>query len=83
MTSASHTPAHESTTTVASFRTWRGSRCIVARGPAGATITTCDQQGGVHYPKPASESRSYEQFIASDVEPLLQCFGDYFRTGQT
>ena len=51
MTSTSHTPAHESTTTVASFRTWRGSRCIVARGPAGATITTCDQQGGVHYPK--------------------------------
>ena len=39
MTPISHTPAHESTTTVAPFRAWRGSQFIVARGPTGATIT--------------------------------------------
>ena len=31
---ASHTPAHESAAAVASFRTWLGSRPIIARGPA-------------------------------------------------
>ena len=29
----SHTPAHESTATVAPFRAWRGSLSIIARGP--------------------------------------------------
>ncbi len=32
--SASHTPAHESAATVASFRIWLGLRLIIARGPA-------------------------------------------------
>lgn len=29
----SHIPAHESSTTVAPFRTWRGLQSIVAGGP--------------------------------------------------
>ncbi len=32
--SASHTPAHESTATVAPFRAWRDSQSIIAGGPA-------------------------------------------------
>ena len=35
---ASHTPAPESTVTVAPFRAWRSSQLIVARGPTKATI---------------------------------------------
>jgi len=38
MTQPSHTPAHNCTATVASFRTWRGLQRIVARGPSWATI---------------------------------------------
>ena len=38
MTQFSHTPAPNFTATVASFRTWRGSQRIVARGPNWATI---------------------------------------------
>lgn len=34
----SHTSAPESVTTVASFRTWRGSQLIVAKGPMFAII---------------------------------------------
>jgi len=35
---ASHTTAHESAVTVAPFRAWRGSRLVIARGPARDTI---------------------------------------------
>ena len=35
---ASHTSAHDITTTVAPFRAWRGSQKIIARGPTGVTI---------------------------------------------
>jgi len=34
----SHIPAHDSITTVAPFRAWRGLRLHVAGGPKGATI---------------------------------------------
>ncbi|GGY40666.1 hypothetical protein GCM10011297_11990 [Bacterioplanes sanyensis] len=40
MTPTSHTPAHESTATVAPFRAWRGLQLIVARGPMRATTTS-------------------------------------------
>ncbi len=39
---ASHTPAPESFATVASFRTWRGLRTIVAGGPTGPPWTSSD-----------------------------------------
>jgi len=32
----SHTPAHESSAAVASFRTWPSSQSIIARGPKGS-----------------------------------------------
>jgi len=35
---ASHTSAHELTTTVAPFRAWRGLQPIIARGPTQPTI---------------------------------------------
>jgi len=41
--SASHTPAHELTTTVAPFRAWRGLQLIIARGPAKSSIKPCKQ----------------------------------------
>jgi hypothetical protein len=35
---ASHTPAHDVTATVASFRTWRSSQLAVAGGPTGLPL---------------------------------------------
>lgn len=32
----SHTPAHESSAAVASFRTWPSSQSIIAKGPKGS-----------------------------------------------
>jgi len=37
-TPTSHTPAHESTVTVAPFQAWRNSQCIIAEGPIEVTI---------------------------------------------
>lgn len=41
MAPTSITSAHESVTTVAPFRAWRGSWRIIAWEPVGATITDC------------------------------------------
>jgi len=38
-TSASHTPAHNVTATVAPFRAWRGLQIVIAGGPTEASIT--------------------------------------------
>ena len=45
VTQPSHTPAHNLTATVASFRTWRSSQPHVARGPDWATIMLSRKHG--------------------------------------
>ena len=37
-TPTSHTPAHESTATVAPFQAWRNLQCIIAEGPIEVAI---------------------------------------------
>ena len=50
--SVSHTPAHESATTVAPFRAWRGSQPIIAKEPTEITIQSgITPQGDALCPK--------------------------------
>src|SRR6185312_9447313 len=58
---ASHTPAPESFAAVASFRTWRSSRTIVAGGPTGPPWTWAQKPGNFydsHVAQRASRARN-------------------------
>jgi len=66
---ASHTSAHDITTTVAPFRAWRGSQSIIAKGPTGVTIKnfltrqgTGNKATGKRY-QPSKEAGHYRGFV--------------------
>ena len=44
---ASHTPAHDVTATVASFRTWRGSQLVIAGGPTGLPLSSLSERAAL------------------------------------
>lgn len=70
--STSHTSAPESVATVASFRTWRGSQHIVAKGPMLATYSSTSEREGFEPSIRYERIHAFQacSFNRSDISPV-------------
>ncbi len=69
---ASHTPAHDVTATVASFRTWRGSQLVIAGGPTGLPLSSLSERAALSR-NDAAFARRYDRASTTDSQSDSIC----------